>query len=141
MKIKLTHYLLSLWEYPDMPGQIHLKQATNICCFYGTLVTSKLVGTFWALWANLSFKNRDPPSSYFSLWCLTSWEIIRKNWWPRGLALQTDGKTNKRLLLHPVFAPRRHYGFSVAVWRYILVRLGVELFVSQGLIQTETTGQ
>ena len=38
-----------------------------------------------------------------------------------------------------VFAPRRIYERSVAVLWYILVRLWVELFVSQGLIQAETT--
>ena len=38
-----------------------------------------------------------------------------------------------------VFAPCKHYGLSVAVWWYILVRLWGELFVSQGLIQAETT--
>ena len=39
-----------------------------------------------------------------------------------------------------VFAPRRHYGLSVAVWWYILVRHSLELFVSQGLIQAEGKG-
>ena len=38
-----------------------------------------------------------------------------------------------------LFAPRRRYGVSGAVWWYILVRLWVELFVSQGLIKAETT--
>ena len=38
-----------------------------------------------------------------------------------------------------VFAPRGRYGLSVTVWSYILVTLWVELFVSQSLIQGETT--
>ena len=36
-------------------------------------------------------------------------------------------------------SPRRHYGVSVAVLGYILVRLWVLLCVSQDLIQAETT--
>ena len=38
-----------------------------------------------------------------------------------------------------VFAPCRHYGLSVAVWWYVLVRFLVKLFLSQGLIQVVTT--
>ena len=37
-----------------------------------------------------------------------------------------------------VLKPRRHYGISVGVKWYILVRLWVKVFVSQGLIQAET---
>ena len=41
LDIKVTHYLSSLWACLDMPDYIYLKQPTNVCCFYGTLVTSK----------------------------------------------------------------------------------------------------
>ena len=41
LEIKLTHYFSELWACPDMSDHTHLKQTTNICCFYGTLVTSK----------------------------------------------------------------------------------------------------
>ena len=41
LKIKLTHYLSSLWACPTMSYHAHLKQPTNICCFHGPLVISK----------------------------------------------------------------------------------------------------
>ena len=41
LDIKLMHYLPSLWAFPVMPDNTHLKQPTNIVCFYGTLVASK----------------------------------------------------------------------------------------------------
>ena len=40
-----------------------------------------------------------------------------------------------RVSVQLVFALFRRYGLSVPVWWYILVRLWVKLFVSQGLIQ------
>ena len=47
--------------------------------------------------------------------------------------------TPTRMGVHLAFGTSRQYGLSFAGWWYILVRLWVELFVSQGLIQTETT--
>ena len=38
-----------------------------------------------------------------------------------------------------VFVPRRCYGLSVTLWWYILARLLIKLFVSQCLIQAQTT--
>ena len=38
-----------------------------------------------------------------------------------------------------VFESRSYYGLSVAAWWCILLRFWVELFVSQGLIEIETT--
>ena len=47
--------------------------------------------------------------------------------------------TSARVGVQLVFAPRRRYGLSVAVLWYILVRPCQELFVSQDLIEAETT--
>ena len=47
--------------------------------------------------------------------------------------------TSSRVGNKLVFTPHKHYGLSVAVWWYIAVKLWVELFVSKGLIQAETT--
>ena len=49
--------------------------------------------------------------------------------------------TSDRVVIQLVFAPCGHYGLSVAVWWYILVRLLAGLFVSEDLIQTEDTSK
>ena len=41
LEVKLTHYLLSFWECLVVPEHTHLKQPTNIYCFFGPLVISK----------------------------------------------------------------------------------------------------
>ena len=57
LEIKLTNYLSSLWACAGMPDHIHLKKPTNICCFYGPLVTSKnLLYTSSFLWDIIVFK-------------------------------------------------------------------------------------
>ena len=98
-------------------------------------------------WAHLNFFTKTG-IRHFSNFMMSSFiEKIEKNWWSWDLALQTNGKMRKpKFIGHFLvgwmsnsFAPRRHYGLSVAVWWYILVRLLVELFVSQGLMQAETT--
>ena len=47
--------------------------------------------------------------------------------------------TSARVCVQLVFIPRRRYGLIVEVWWYIFNTLSLELFVSQGLIQAETT--
>ena len=41
LEVKLTHYLLSFWECLAVPEHTHLKQPTNIYCFFGPLIISK----------------------------------------------------------------------------------------------------
>ena len=36
---------------------------------------------------------------FLTLWCETSWEKNRKNWWSWNLVFQTNGKTNEVKLL------------------------------------------
>ena len=81
-------------------------------------------------WSELFFKNWDLS--------LLMWNFMgknRKNWWSRDLALQTNGKTNKDKLIKSIghscqvsvqliFAPRRRYSLSVAVWWYFRVDFG-----------------
>ena len=94
--------------------------------FVGLFEPSELISTFFQTPGFVTF---------LTLWCLTSWKKMGKNWWSKDLTLQTDGKTNKakfigHFLLGWVsnsFAPCRSYGLSVALWWYILVRWGQQL--------------
>ena len=97
--------------------------------------------------ANLNFSFQKLGSvTFLTLSCKTLWKKIEKTDDPEILHCRRMEKRTKpnlwdtpaRVGVQLVFAPRRQYGISVAAWWYILVRLWVELFVSQ-VIQAETT--
>ena len=71
LKIKLTHYLPSLWACPSMPYHTNLKQPTNICFFHGLLVISK---------SSTSTYLRDflPKKILHSDWPWGFWTIIQE---------------------------------------------------------------
>ena len=76
--------------------------------------------------------------------CLTSqkkkWKRTDNHW--RQMERRTKPKLCDfcaRVGVQQVFASRRGYGLSVAVWWYILVGILMKLLLSQGLIQAETT--
>ena len=60
VKIKQTHYLSSLWPCLGMLDHTHLKQSTNICCFHGPLITSKLSTSHLKLLVRYSSLLKNP---------------------------------------------------------------------------------
>ena len=74
--------------------------------------------------------------TFLTLRCLISWKKNQKRTdYSEILHCRQTEKGGAQL----VFAPRRCYVLSVAVWWYILVTLFGEIIVSQGLMQAETT--